>query len=394
MNELAHSTVTTKAFSKWKIMLALIVGISVSSVVLYRSFSVIQFKAVREGTGTYTWSDSNHNGKIDWSNRSEFIRVSHGNFRQETAGTILKNIHWSTQTVFWLLLAIAAMIVRDLAYVWRIRILTKRELSFKSSLNVILLWEYASALAPGVVSGASVAMFLLNKEKINLGKSTAIVLITALFDNLFYVLFIPILLFFFTSSALFPASIASSTTATSLFWSGYSIFSILCLFLFLSVFGFPSLLKTVLTTLTKWYFLKRLQARASKFGEDIRQTAITMKQEPISFWLKTFLATILSWSARFLVINFVVQAFITLNFMQQSLLFIKQFVVWMFLRVSPTPGGSGVAEWAFGELLADFSTQFVLLGAMAVLWRFISYYPYLIIGSIILPRWLKRKSIK
>ena len=104
MNELAHSTVTTKAFSKWKIMLALIVGISVSSVVLYRSFSVIQFKAVREGTGTYTWSDSNHNGKIDWSNRSEFIRVSHGNFRQETAGTILKNIHWSTQTVFWLLL--------------------------------------------------------------------------------------------------------------------------------------------------------------------------------------------------------------------------------------------------------------------------------------------------
>jgi uncharacterized protein (TIRG00374 family) len=80
--------------------------------------------------------------------------------------------------------------------------------------------------------------------------------------------------------------------------------------------------------------------------------------------------------------------------MQQTLLFIKQFVVWMFLRVSPTPGGSGVAEWAFGELLADFSTQFVLLGAMAVLWRFISYYPYLIIGSIILPRWLKRKSIK
>lgn len=394
MNEYENPTLTTKAFSKWKIILALVVGVCVSSIVLYRSFSAVQFKAVREGTGIYAWKDSNHNGKIDWNNRSEFVRVPHGDFRAETAGSILKNIHWSTQTLFWLLLAVGAMVVRDLAYVWRIRILTKRELSFKSSLNVILLWEYASALAPGVVSGASVAMFLLNKEKINLGKSTAIVIITALFDNLFYVLFIPVLLFFFTSPALFPASIATSATATSLFWSGYIIFSSLCLFLFLSVFGFPSLLKTVLTTLTKWFFFTRFRARASKIGDDIQQTAITMKQEPFSFWLKTFLATILSWSARFLVINFVVQAFISLSFMQQTLLFVKQFVLWMFLRISPTPGGSGVAEWAFGELLSDFSSQFVLLGAMAVLWRLISYYPYLIIGSIILPRWLKHTTKK
>jgi uncharacterized protein (TIRG00374 family) len=64
----------------------------------------------------------------------------------------------------------------------------------------------------------------------------------------------------------------------------------------------------------------------------------------------------------------------------------------MFLRVSPTPGGSGVAEWAFGELMSDLTTSFILLGAMAVIWRLISYFPYLLIGSFILPRWLKRKN--
>jgi uncharacterized protein (TIRG00374 family) len=394
MNEDEKPIVTTKAFSRWKVMLALVVGISISSIVLYRSFSAIEFKSVSEGTGTHDWKDSNHNGKIDWNNRSEFVRAANGNYRAETAGSILKNIHWSSQTFFWLFLAILAMIVRDLAYVWRIRILTKRELSFKKSLNVILLWEYASALAPGVVSGASVAMFLLNKEKINLGKSTAIVLITALFDNLFYVLFIPVLLLFFASPALFPTSVASSTTTTSLFWFGYVIFSSLCLFLFLSILGFPSLLKTVLTTVTKFFLFKRFQVRATKIGEDIRQTSITMKQEPFSFWGTSFLATILSWSARFLVINFVAQAFISMSFMQHKLLFIKQFVIWMFLRISPTPGGSGVAEWAFGELLADFSSQFILLGSMAILWRLISYYPYLIIGAVLLPRWLKRTTVK
>jgi uncharacterized protein (TIRG00374 family) len=62
----------------------------------------------------------------------------------------------------------------------------------------------------------------------------------------------------------------------------------------------------------------------------------------------------------------------------------------MFLRVSPTPGGSGAAEWAFSELLSDLTSSAVLLAGMAVLWRLISYFPYLLIGSIILPRWLKK----
>jgi glycosyltransferase 2 family protein len=61
----------------------------------------------------------------------------------------------------------------------------------------------------------------------------------------------------------------------------------------------------------------------------------------------------------------------------------------MFLRVSPTPGGSGVAEWAFGELLTTFASSAALLGAMAVIWRLISYFPYLLIGSVLFPRWLK-----
>ncbi|MFN6076343.1 MAG: lysylphosphatidylglycerol synthase domain-containing protein [Fluviicola sp.] len=70
----------------------------------------------------------------------------------------------------------------------------------------------------------------------------------------------------------------------------------------------------------------------------------------------------------------------------------KQFVLWMFLRVSPTPGGSGVAEWAFAELLSDYSSSLILLGTLAVFWRLISYYPYLIIGSVILPRWIAKKK--
>ncbi|MCR9171278.1 MAG: hypothetical protein NXI10_02215, partial [bacterium] len=61
-----------------------------------------------------------------------------------------------------------------------------------------------------------------------------------------------------------------------------------------------------------------------------------------------------------------------------------------FMLVSPTPGGSGVAEFAFGELLSTFTTSTLLLGILALIWRLISYFPYLVLGSIILPSWIRR----
>jgi uncharacterized protein (TIRG00374 family) len=62
------------------------------------------------------------------------------------------------------------------------------------------------------------------------------------------------------------------------------------------------------------------------------------------------------------------------------------------MLVSPTPGGSGVAEFAFGELLVSFSQSTLLLAALAILWRLISYFPYLFIGAFLLPRWLKNNN--
>jgi uncharacterized protein (TIRG00374 family) len=70
----------------------------------------------------------------------------------------------------------------------------------------------------------------------------------------------------------------------------------------------------------------------------------------------------------------------------------KQFVLWLFMLVSPTPGASGVAEYAFGELLISFSGSALLLAGMAVIWRLISYFPYLFIGAWILPRFVGKNK--
>jgi len=68
------------------------------------------------------------------------------------------------------------------------------------------------------------------------------------------------------------------------------------------------------------------------------------------------------------------------------------------MLISPTPGGSGFAEYVFTRYLGEFiPVDAALLGsvviAMALLWRMVSYYPYLLIGAIIFPRWIKTKFL-
>ena len=67
--------------------------------------------------------------------------------------------------------------------------------------------------------------------------------------------------------------------------------------------------------------------------------------------------------------------------------------MWVILLVSPTPGGSGVAEYAFPIFLGDFIPP-GLETALGLLWRLLSYYPYLFIGFIILPFWIRRVYLK
>jgi hypothetical protein len=64
--------------------------------------------------------------------------------------------------------------------------------------------------------------------------------------------------------------------------------------------------------------------------------------------------------------------------------------MWIILLISPTPGGSGVAEFIFSDFLGDFITSESWYAPLAFFWRLISYYPYLFIGAIILPVWLKK----
>ncbi|MCU0318363.1 MAG: flippase-like domain-containing protein [Amoebophilaceae bacterium] len=81
----------------------------------------------------------------------------------------------------YLFLVLLAVIVRDVGYIYRIRLLTHANLSWLSSFYIIVLWEFSSAVTPSVVGGGFVAIFLLLKSGMNLGRSLAYVIVTSIF---------------------------------------------------------------------------------------------------------------------------------------------------------------------------------------------------------------------
>lgn len=302
-----------------------------------------------------------------------------------------KSIHWGLQGFMFLLLAIILMFIRDLAYMYRIRVLTDNEITWKHSFQVIMLWEFSSALTPSVVGGSAAALFFVTKELKSAGKATAIVMITALMDELFYIIMVPLVIIFVGVDSLFIQenySFSNGVTFTiqGIFWLGYAFIFVLTSIISFAIFVKPALFKKFLITLFSLPLLKRWKSGAVNTGNEIVITSGEMKGRSNIFWIKVLGATFLSWTARFWVVNMLILSFTGGG--NQMLIYARQLVMWVVLLISPTPGGSGVAEIILpsfvGEYMGVFSDE------IALVWRLISYYSYLIIGALVLTIWLKR----
>ena len=304
---------------------------------------------------------------------------------------------WGWHTTGWLGVALVMVALRDIGYMIRIRILTDKHLSWRQAFDVIMLWEFASSVTPSVVGGCSVAMFIVNREKIPLGRTTAVVMITAFLDELFYVLMVPTLLLIVGWNELFPVSMEKeifgfTLGAKEIFIVGYVFIVILISVIYLAIFRYPEGARAFLIRLFTIKFLQRWKEGAATTGDELVVTSKELKTKPTSFWAKAFIATFLSWTARFWVVNFLILAFTTidLSIIDHFMIYARQLAMWVILLISPTPGGSGVAEVAFSGFLQSYIAPAGLAITIGVIWRIISYYPYLVMGAIILPRWIQR----
>jgi uncharacterized protein (TIRG00374 family) len=311
----------------------------------------------------------------------------------------LNAIELNGNVILMLLVALCAAAFRDIGYMFRLRILSEKQISWRNVFDDIMLWEFSSAITPSVVGGSGVAIFILSKEGIKVGRSTAIVMITAFLDELFYVIMVPLLFVFVGSTFLFPDTVPEMQVfgyilgIKQVFWIGYAFMIFLISLIFYGIFLSPHGFKRLLSFVFRLPFLSKWKKSAVETGDEVITTSDELKGKPFAYWLKIFGATALSWTSRFLVANFLLMAFTQLSFTDNLVVLARQLIMWVIMLISPTPGSAGVAELAFGSFLSDF-TPVGLSIVLAVLWRLFTYYPYLFIGAIILPQWIQRVYLK
>lgn len=300
-------------------------------------------------------------------------------------------MQFTKASIFWIFIATICMIIRDLGYIWRIRILTHNKLTFIQAVRVIFLWEFTSAITPSAVGGTSVAILYVNKEGINIGQSSAVVMATSFLDEIYFVLMLPLLLLLSSVQELFAAGggISFSNPFFTATLIGYTLKLSWVFVISYGLFWNPRGLKWLLLFIFKLPFLKRWRLGVAQAGTEIIESSKELKKQKFTFWLKAFLATFFSWTSRYWIVNALFLAFFAVG--DHLLLFARQLVMWIMMLVSPTPGGSGFAEYVFSEYLNEFIPLPGVAILLALLWRLLTYYPYLIIGVFLFPKWLKDK---
>ncbi|WP_320054639.1 lysylphosphatidylglycerol synthase transmembrane domain-containing protein [uncultured Acetobacteroides sp.] len=305
-------------------------------------------------------------------------------------------INFTTSTVFWLIVAALLMAGRDLGYMIRIRLLADNHLSWRQAFRIIMLWEFTSAVTPSAVGGTSVALLFVHKEGISIGKSSAIVMATSFLDEIYFIVAIPLAFLFFGKANLFNMQGYEhlETGLYTIALVGYLVKLAYTILLSYGLFYNPKGLKWLIVNIFSIRYLRKWRYNMTLIAGEIMMSSKNLRSRPASFWIKTFGATCFSWTSRYLVVNALLLAFFAMH--DQLLIFSRQMIMWVMMLISPTPGGSGFAEYLFTVFLGDLipvasDLQKGLSIAFAFIWRLISYYPYLVIGALILPRWLKHK---
>jgi uncharacterized protein (TIRG00374 family) len=284
------------------------------------------------------------------------------------------------------------MVLRDTALMTRFRIFTNSVLSWRQAFTVTILSEFTSAITPTAVGGSSLVVFFLAKENITVGKSTVIMLVNLMFDELYFVVVFPILFILLPLHFLFPPISGLMSSFGYVFVTLYFIRLLWTVLLFCSVFVCPYWVTKILTALFRLPVLRRWYNRIEDVSEHIMQASEEAKMHSNLFWLKIIALTVIVWTARFMVVNLLFWAWMPNA--NGLAIFARQLVLWIFLAVLPTPGGSGAGEWVFKNYYSDLISQGSSLVIITIIWRLLTCYIYLILGVLVTPKWLRKPYSK
>ena len=296
----------------------------------------------------------------------------------------------------WVGVALLCVLLRDVGYVVRLWVLARGELTVKRATSSILLWELASALTPSVVGGSAVASFILHRNGLSWGRSLATVMSTALLDELYFLLAVPLVALAVGWVAFLPeAAPWLEGSVAAIFAGGYLFMATLATLLSTALFWSPQRIHKGLTRAFSWRWTRRWRDAGLGLAEDLLRASRDLRTMSLSSGLLAAGATLVSWTARFMTLNALMVALVVPAFPDMTLghfdVWARQLSMWTVMMISPTPGSSGLAELALPTFLTDVmpvAMTAALWATLVLAWRYLTYHLYVLVGGVLMPFWL------
>lgn len=309
------------------------------------------------------------------------------------------HIRWTGRTFGWLALALALLVVRHFFYTLRLRTLTGGAFSWRKCLELMVIWEFSSSLTPTSKGGPFVMMFVLTQEKLSAARTAAAVFYAMVCDAGFFVLSLPFLLAIYGPLMLYPGATNFSQVwlASGVFFSTYALMSVYWCTLVFFLFIRPRYAKNVLDWLARRRFLKKQAPKLLLLGEEFTLAAKTMRGQPWKYHLRVMIGTVGAWTFKFLMINCLLIAIVPttpLDGNTQAFVYARMVAMFTILTAAPTPGGAGLAELLFAKLISDFVPEAGIAMVIALIWRGMAYYGYLLLGALVVPGWIAAKMFR
>ena len=273
----------------------------------------------------------------------------------------------------WLLLAMLGMIVLGwYLNAWRLRLLVgRRRLGQHRALGVVIATEFAICATPGGAGGPLTMMALLRRQGVAPAKGTATYAVEQLTDLLFFACALVGVLIYAVTHSL-NAYIASLL--------GFSAALLIGLMVLLALLG---RFHRQVFLLNGWLVgrLGMKSARKRYWARKVlsfRNALLECFRLPRAILLGVFILTTLHWLLRYSVL------YLTLQGLGSQLAWAWTFIVQLLSltagQLSLLPGGAGSAELASAALLTPLVGKSTAAAAILI-WRFVTYYFYLIAGA-------------
>lgn len=301
-------------------------------------------------------------------------------------------IQWGQRMLLFTGLAILTYLLRHIILAIRLKVLSNGFFGFWKCMELIFIWEFASAVSPTSIGGSAVSLFLLAQERMSGAKTVALVVYSIIVDTMFFVITLPIIYLTIGPHSVRPYA-SSFSDLSGYGWTFFFVYLFIVLYGALFTFGIfhPKTIKRIILFFGKLPIIRKFQKSIQNTADEIIITSKEIWTQSIGFHISVFITTFLAWTLRFFAITLVIMALVDtigFTFEDQYLIFARSEIMHSITQFSPTPGGAGVTELLFGGFYADYINKGIS-SIVALLWRLVTYYPYLLGGAVIIPIWIR-----